>query len=109
MGEGTFAAMGSAPIFLAKLPVGILSGYLLQEYCPKTGPRDSTTMWWIIFLITIPAPFLLTLFRLCLGATWQEDEMKVQKVNSSDSENADESDDSTEADESSSHESSEGS
>jgi len=43
--EGTFAAMGSAPIFLAKLPVGVLSGYLLQEYCPKEGERNSVMMW----------------------------------------------------------------
>merc|ERR1719210_275335 len=63
--EGTFVAMGSAPMFLAKLPVGILSGYLLQEYCPKEGPRNPRMMWWILFLITIPAPLLLTLFRAC--------------------------------------------
>merc|ERR1712014_432546 len=72
--EGTFAAMGSAPIFLAKLPAGMLSGYLLQEHCPKEGPRNSEMMWWIIFLITIPAPLLLTLFQSCLGSAGQADE-----------------------------------
>jgi len=105
--EGTFAAMGSAPIFLAKLPVGILSGWLLQEYCPKQGPRDSEMMWWIIFLITIPAPFLLTLFRSCLGEAGQEDDHKGMKVTSSDSENPDDSEDSTVADDSSSMDSEE--
>merc|ERR1719469_1026828 len=106
--EGTFAAMGSAPIFLAKLPVGLLSGYLLQEYCPKEGPRDSEMMWWVIFLITIPAPFLLTFFKSCLGESGQEEEPKGMKVNSSDSENtenADDSDDSTVAEDASSVES----
>jgi len=106
--EGTFAAMGSAPIFLAKLPVGILSGYLLQEYCPREGERNSMMMWWVIFLITLPAPFLLTLFRSCLGGTGsEEDPNAMKKVNSSsDSDmNPEESDVSTDADESSSHDS----
>jgi len=65
--EGTFVALGSAPIFLAKLPVGFLSGYLLQAFCPKEGPRDSTKMWWVLFGITAPAPLMLTLFKNCLG------------------------------------------
>jgi len=104
--EGTFAAMGSAPIFLAKLPVGVLSGWLLQEYCPKEGERESQMMWWIIFLITMPAPFLLTGFKSCLGTTGKEEDPKAEKVNStSESENAEESDVSTDADGSSSHES----
>jgi len=107
--EGTFAAMGSAPIFLAKLPVGVLSGWLLQEYCPKEGERNSMMMWWIIFLITMPAPFLLTGFRSCLGSTGQEEDPKAMKmVNSSSSGsdmNPEESDESTDADEGSSHDS----
>jgi len=65
--EGTFVALGSAPIFLAKLPVGFLSGYLLEAFCPKEGPRDSTKMWWVLFCITAPAPLMLTLFKKCLG------------------------------------------
>jgi len=101
--EGTFAAMGSAPIFLAKLPVGVLSGWLLQEYCPKVGDRNSQMMWWIIFLITAPAPFLLTIFKPCLGSTGKEEEQKGEKVKAtSESDNPEESDDSTEPDDDSS-------
>jgi len=66
--EGTFVALGNAPLFLAKLPVGILSGWLLQEYCPPEGPRDSTMMWSIIFFLTVPAPIFFTLFKSCLGS-----------------------------------------
>jgi hypothetical protein len=33
--EGTYMAQSSAPLFLAKLPVGFMSGKLLQRYCPK--------------------------------------------------------------------------
>jgi len=60
--EGTYMALSSAPIFLAKLPVGFMSGYLLQNYCPEDGPRESRIMWLIIGLITTASPVLLTIF-----------------------------------------------
>ena len=63
--EGTFMALSSAPLFLAKLPVGFLSGLLLQRYCPEHleegEVRQSKTMWWIIGLSTIVSPILITL------------------------------------------------
>jgi len=61
--EGTFLALGSAPIFAAKFPVGMLSGVLLETFCPKAGHRQSTTMWLIIFLMTMTSPILLTIFQ----------------------------------------------
>jgi hypothetical protein len=60
-------ALSSAPLFLAKLPVGLLSGVLLQKYCPETldeengEVRHSKTMWLIIGLSTICSPILITL------------------------------------------------
>jgi POT family proton-dependent oligopeptide transporter len=64
--EGTYMALSSAPLFLAKLPVGFLSGLLLQKYCPETleegEQRHSKTMWWIIGLMTIGSPICITLF-----------------------------------------------
>lgn len=32
--EGLFGAIAAAPLFLAKLPTGLLSGFLLDRYCP---------------------------------------------------------------------------
>mmetsp|Transcript_2810 Transcript_2810/g.3308 ORF Transcript_2810/g.3308 Transcript_2810/m.3308 type:complete len:505 (+) Transcript_2810:168-1682(+) len=58
--EGTYMALSSAPLFLAKLPVGMMSGYLLQKYCPEEGPRNSKLMWLIIGLTTASSPVLLT-------------------------------------------------
>ena len=60
--EGTYMALSSAPLFLAKLPVGFMSGYLLQKYCPEEGERHSKTMWLIIGIMTATSPILLTLF-----------------------------------------------
>lgn len=63
--EGTYMALSSAPLFLAKLPVGVLSGWLLQEYCPEHVDegevRRSRTMWLIIGLSTIVSPIAITL------------------------------------------------
>lgn len=59
--EGTYMALASAPLFLAKLPVGLMSGYLLQKYCPEEGTRNSQMMWLIVGLITATSPVLLTL------------------------------------------------
>ena len=65
--EGTYMALSSAPLFLAKLPVGILSGVLLQKYCPETlddgegeVQRHSRIMWFIIGSLTATSPILLT-------------------------------------------------
>jgi len=39
----------------------VLSGYLLEKYCPETGPRNSGLMWLIIGLVTATSPVLITL------------------------------------------------
>lgn len=59
---GTYMALSSAPLFLAKLPVGFLSGYLLSRYCPEEGERQSKTMWLIIGCLTLTSPILLSIF-----------------------------------------------
>eukprot|EP00892_Ulva_mutabilis_P009088 jgi/Ulvmu1/6551/UM003_0185.1 len=35
--EGLFGAIAAAPLFLAKLPTGLLSGFLLGRLCPRVG------------------------------------------------------------------------
>jgi hypothetical protein len=60
--EGTYMALSSAPLFLAKLPVGFMSGFLLKTYCPEDGDRQSHLMWLIIGLTTCVSPVLLTVF-----------------------------------------------
>ena len=60
--EGTYMALSAAPLFLAKLPVGVMSGWLLETYCPETGTRNSQMMWLIIGLTTISSPIFMTVF-----------------------------------------------
>lgn len=61
--EASYAALSYAPFFLAKLLVGVVSGGLLERYCPKTGPRNSGMMWLIVGLITLVAPVGLIALR----------------------------------------------
>ena len=39
-GEGVFGALALAPAFAAKLPTGLLGGYLLQTHCPAAPGGD---------------------------------------------------------------------
>ena len=41
--EGLFGAIAAAPLFLAKLPTGLLSGFLLDRYCPQQDGGGCTT------------------------------------------------------------------
>jgi hypothetical protein len=60
--EGTYMALSAAPLFLAKLPVGVMSGWLLETYCPASGTRNSQMMWLIIGLTTMSSPICMTIF-----------------------------------------------
>eukprot|EP00977_Amphora_coffeiformis_P003666 scaffold710_cov171-Amphora_coffeaeformis.AAC.35 len=60
--EGTYGALSSAPLFLAKLPVGFMGGYLLEKYCPEEGERRSKMMWFIIGMTTVSSPIFMSVF-----------------------------------------------
>lgn len=61
--EGSYMALSLLPYFVAKLFVGMLSGRLLEAYCPAEGPRDSETMWLIIALMALACPVGMIVFR----------------------------------------------
>lgn len=73
--EASFSALAAAPLFAAKIPVGLLSGYLLQTYLPDNsadGSGDGSgghagqhpqTMWLVIGLVTLTSPICITLFE----------------------------------------------
>lgn len=61
--EASYMGLSEVPLFLAKPVVGYMSGFLLQRYCPASGPIDSRRMWLIIGVTTIAAPVIMLLFR----------------------------------------------
>lgn len=64
--EATFAALSSAPLFLAKLPVGFLSGYLLNKYMPEGGKTNGNLLWLTIGLVTLSSPISICLLERCI-------------------------------------------
>ena len=61
--EGSYLALSMLPYFVAKFFVGTMSGFLLDAFCPETGPRHSQTMWLIIGGMALLAPIGLVLCR----------------------------------------------
>jgi hypothetical protein len=62
--EASFSALASAPLFAAKIPVGLMSGYLLAKYVPEDEDekRQPKMLWLYIGLLTISSPILITIF-----------------------------------------------
>jgi hypothetical protein len=56
-------ALASAPMFVATLLTGAMSGVLLDQFCPEKGPRHSETMWLVIGSISFTSPLLLFLLK----------------------------------------------
>lgn len=60
--EGMFLAITMAPMYLAALPVGLLSGWALKHWCPKDSTPDqrhSQLMWFVIGLTSFASPLAL--------------------------------------------------
>lgn len=64
--EASFTALATAPLFAAKVPVGIFSGFLLQTYLPEHGHRNPQMMWLIITCVIMTSPICVALFERCV-------------------------------------------
>lgn len=89
--EGLFTAAGSAPLFLATLPTGMLSGKLLQAFCPAgepcdgkhsgiTGTCDGRSLWGVITAITITSPIMITAARRWLRPAPSKDDLVLDSL-----------------------------
>lgn len=61
--EASYMSLSMLPYFGAKFLVGGSSGFLLDQYCPAEGPRDSGTMWLIIACTALITPIGAFVFR----------------------------------------------
>ena len=64
--EATFAALAAAPLFAAKVPVGLMSGYLISKYMPEDGHQNGQMLWFIIGITTLISPILITACERCI-------------------------------------------
>ena len=68
----TWAALGALPLFMAKLPTGLLSGALLERFVPAQGRRQPRLMWLIVFGVSATGPLaMLALRRVIRGPRGQ--------------------------------------
>jgi MFS family permease len=59
------------PWFVAKTTTGFYSGFILESFVPKDGPKSAGTMWLIYGVIALLSPFLLVAARKWLRAGMQ--------------------------------------
>ena len=93
--EGIFTALSAAPLFLAKLPTGALSGRLLSMYCPDNGKcskeenanmntvHDGThcqgqMLWLVIGILVLVSPLGMLIFQQWLRPSLS-DEKQLEK------------------------------
>lgn len=72
--EGAFAAFAFAPTFLAQLPVGALSGFLLSKYCPNENYCNGAPLWGIVFGMALLSPLMMLLSWRWLNKEESEEE-----------------------------------
>ncbi|KAK9797081.1 hypothetical protein WJX73_005081 [Symbiochloris irregularis] len=95
--EGIFTALAAAPLFLATLPTGFLSGWLLQHYCPNdhacdtgapgTRPagNDAATcrgrpLWTVVALVTLSTPIAMLVFQRWLRPRFDSDQQDAEAL-----------------------------
>ena len=62
--EGTYMALTSAPLFFASMIAGVMSGSLLEGFCPEDGAKGNCWMvWLVITCVAMTSPILLFAFR----------------------------------------------
>mmetsp|Transcript_33402 Transcript_33402/g.92266 ORF Transcript_33402/g.92266 Transcript_33402/m.92266 type:complete len:676 (-) Transcript_33402:141-2168(-) len=64
--EGLFVAITASPIYLSSVPTGLVSGWLLEHYCPKDGreeDRHGGLLWFFVGVSVCTSPILLWVFR----------------------------------------------
>lgn len=78
--EGLYTMLSSAPMFAAKLVVGVMSGFLLEEFCPLNPPRRCAIMWLVVAATSIVSPLLLVACRRCIHTDRVKLRIKEQSI-----------------------------
>lgn len=61
--EGAYTALAYIPVFLAKFAADLLSGNLLQWYCPRDNTSNCQTLWVVVGLLALASPVGLFLAK----------------------------------------------
>ncbi|MBN1772477.1 MAG: MFS transporter [Deltaproteobacteria bacterium] len=70
---GVYMGVAQLPWFLTKLLVPWLySGWMMDQYCPEIGPKNTEMMWVIFGCIAIASPILLAVAKGWVGKGMKE-------------------------------------
>ncbi len=69
---GAYMGIAQLPWFLTKVVTGFYSGYFLSLYCPKLGPQNTQTLWFIYGCIALVTPAALMAAKGWIGASLEE-------------------------------------
>jgi MFS family permease len=58
-----YMGVASIPWFVAKTTTGLYSGFVIEAFCPKEGPKSTGTMWLIYGAIACATPVALSFAR----------------------------------------------
>jgi len=64
--EGTYMALAAMSIMIGGFFAGMLSGALLEEFCPEGGSHLCPFLWFSVGIISITTIILLLVFRSCM-------------------------------------------
>ena len=56
--EASYMGLTQLPMFAAKPVVGLMSGWLLADFCPEVGARMTEILWTIVFATTLIGPLI---------------------------------------------------
>ncbi len=56
--EASYMGLTQLPMFAAKPVVGLMSGWLLSNYCPENGVHQTGILWTIVFATTLVGPLV---------------------------------------------------
>lgn len=60
--EASYMGLSELPYFAAKIPVGLMSGFLIAGYCAENTECQSEPIWLIVFSAVLVGPLLALLF-----------------------------------------------
>ncbi|MBA3376932.1 MAG: MFS transporter [Actinobacteria bacterium] len=72
-----YMGIANLPWFVAKTTTGFYSGWVLEHFCPKVGPKNTETMWLIYGAVALLSPVGLILARKWLFKGMQAPERAV--------------------------------
>jgi MFS family permease len=67
-----YMGIANLPWFVAKTTTGFYSGFVLEKFVPKEGPKHPETMWLIYGIVAMASPILLVLARKWVMAGMQK-------------------------------------